>query len=400
MKPTLAIVPLALFVLVIPTSVSHVDVPLAAAVPPPLTMLRGVVERNATLARLLDGKLSAVQVQELVEAARPVHDLARLAIGRTFGLATTSAGAVATFTYCIDDLNTLRVFREGEALRAERWVRSYEQRLETATGTIQSSLFGAVMDSGEQDQLALDLAEIFAWDVDFNTEIQRGDTFRVAVEKRYLDGHFVKYGSIHAAEFLRGRRVLRAVQFDSATTSGYYAPDGQPLRKAFLRSPLKFSRITSGFTQKRFHPILGKFTSHLGIDFGAPIGTPVQASADGVVIRAGWSGGFGNTVELRHANGFQTLYGHLSRINVRAGERVSQGACVGLVGSTGLSTGPHLDYRMRRAGAFVNPLTVALPPAEPVPAAERAAFEAVAARALATLASTPTRTAAAAPAAR
>jgi murein DD-endopeptidase MepM/ murein hydrolase activator NlpD len=386
MKRIFAVAFLVLLMLVMPTSLFHVEVPPAnAAEPPALTLLRGAVQPGATLARLLDDTLTGVQIQELVEAARPAYDLERLAVGRPFVLATTPAGQLAAFSYAVDDLRTLRVARRAGTLRAELVARSYDVRVETAAGTIESSLFGAVVDSGEEDQLALDLAEIFAWDVDFNTEIQKGDGFRVAVEKLYLDGRFVRYGTIQAAEFTRGTRRLQAVRFEGAAGSGYWAPDGTPLRKAFLRSPLKFSRITSGFTRARFHPILGRYRPHLGIDFGAPTGTPVMAAADGVVSAAGWQGGYGKTVRLRHANGYETLYGHLSKINVRAGQRVSQGTCIGHVGSTGLSTGPHLDYRMVRGGTFVNPLKVELPRAEPIAAEERAAFEAVQQRALALL---------------
>jgi murein DD-endopeptidase MepM/ murein hydrolase activator NlpD len=386
MKRALAVAVLVLVLLVLPTSLLHVELsPAGAAVPALLTILRGSVTPNASLAGLLQGSLSGVQIQELVETGRPVHDLARLAVGRPYALATTSAGELAAFTYRIDELRTLRVFRRGAALTAELSQREYETRVETTAGLIESSLFGAVLDSGEQEQLALELAEIFAWDVDFNTEIQKGDGFRVAVEKLYLDGRFARYGRIVAAEFTRGTRRLEAVRFDRAPGGGFYAPDGTPLRKAFLRSPLKFSRITSGFTQARFHPILGRRTPHLGIDFGAPTGTPVQAAADGVVSSAGWMGGYGNMIKLRHANGFETLYGHLSKLDVRAGQRVSQGDDIGRVGSTGLSTGPHLDYRMLRNGTFVNPLRVQLPPAEPIADSQRAEFEAARQRALALL---------------
>jgi murein DD-endopeptidase MepM/ murein hydrolase activator NlpD len=243
-----------------------------------------------------------------------------------------------------------------------------------ASGTITSSLFLAVTESGEGDQLALDLADIFAWDIDFHTEIQRGDSFRVAVEKLYLDGGFSRYGRILSAEFTRGDRVFQAIHFEAQRGPGYYAPDGTPIRKAFLRSPLRFSRISSRFSYRRFHPILKKVRPHLGIDYAAPRGTPVSAAADGVVILAGWSGGYGKTVRIRHANGFQTLYGHLSKIFVRRGQRVSQGTRIGAVGSTGLSTGPHLDYRMTRNGVFVNPLRVQSPPAEPLSPEELEVF--------------------------
>ena len=357
----------------LPRVMEHPWAPLAAP-RPALTVLRGTIGRNTTLAVLLGRSLTPGGVQRLVDAARPAYDLARLSVGQPFGLALGPDGLVNAFTYGIDELRTLRVVRRGRDLAAEVMTRSYQTHTARVEGVITSSLFGAVTAAGEDDQLALDLADIFAWDVDFNTEIQKGDSFRVAVEKQYLDGRLNRYGRILSAEFVRGPRVLRAVRFEGRHGPGYYAPDGTPLRKAFLRSPLKFSRITSGFTLKRFHPILGHYTTHLGIDYAAPAGTPVTASADAVVALVGWSDGFGNTIRLRHANGFETLYGHLSRIQVRPGQRVSQGDTIGNVGSTGLSTGPHLDYRMARNGAWVNPLTVQLPPAEPIPDDERTAF--------------------------
>ncbi len=356
----------------------------------PLRLRRGTIGRNQTLASLLQGTVSARAVHELVQSARPAYDLARLSVGHPFGLAVTPDGLLRAFTYGIDELRTLRVRRRADALEAEVLTRSYESRVEGASGTISSSLFEAIEDSGEQDQLALDLADIFAWDVDFNTEIQGGDAFRVAVEKQYLDGRFVRYGRVLAAEFVRGERVLRALRFEAERGPGYYAPDGTPLRKAFLRSPLRFTRISSGFSRARLHPILNVVRPHFGVDFAAPSGTPVGASADGVVREAGWSGGYGKLVRLRHANGFQTLYGHLSRIDVRVGQRVVQGQRVGSVGATGLATAPHLDYRMLRDGSFVNPLRIQTPPAEPLSAEEAPAFAETRARALALLAAVPT----------
>ena len=241
-------------------------------------------------------------------------------------------------------------------------------------GRIDSSLFATIAELGEHPQLAFDLSEIFAWDVDFNTEIQTGDAFRVAVEKLSLDGRFVRYGRILAAQFERGERTLHAVRYEGSRSAGYYDLDGTPLRKAFLRSPLRFTRISSRFTHSRLHPVLKTRRPHLGIDYAAPRGTPVSASADGVVVFAGRQGGFGRLVRLRHANGYETLYGHLSRIDVRRGQRVAQGDRIGAVGSTGLATGPHLDYRMTLNGRYVDPLRIQVPPAEPIPADETAAF--------------------------
>jgi murein DD-endopeptidase MepM/ murein hydrolase activator NlpD len=341
-----------------------------------LTVVHGVVDRDDTLASALSGLLSPARLQQLVEAARPIHDLARISVGRPFGASLEPDGLLHAFTYGIDDLRTLRVVRRGEELEAEILTRDYETRTVVVAGVIEQSLFRAVEERGEDDQLALDLADIFAWDVDFNTEIRAGDSFCVAVEKRYLDGGFVRYGRILAAEFVRGDRALRALRHEGVSGPGYYDPAGRPLRKAFLRSPLRFTRISSRFSRARLHPILQVRRAHPGIDYAAPVGTPVGAAADGVVAFAGWLGAYGRSVRLRHANGYETLYGHLSRVHVRRGQRVSQGQRIGAVGRTGLATGPHLDYRMRRDGRFVDPLRVQSPKAEPLPLHERASFAA------------------------
>lgn len=359
------------------------------APPAPKRHVLGEVSRNATLAAILDDVISPRRIHDLVESARPVYDLKRLDTGHPYGVAVRPDGQLEGFSYGIDDLKTLRVRRVGGQLQAEIVERQYDLHVETAQGVVRSSLFGAIEDAGEQDQLALDLAEIFAWDVDFNTEVQKGDSFRVSVEKLSLDGRFVRYGRILAAELKNGSRRLQAVRFEASRGPGYYAPDGAPLRKAFLRSPLKFTRISSGYTTARFHPILQKTTPHLGIDYAAPLGTPVSASADGVVTLAGFSPGMGNTVRLRHANGFETQYGHLAKILARPGQRVTQGAAVGTVGSTGLSTGPHLHYAMFRNGGYANPLRVQLPPAKPIPDEDREAFETTRTAALRLLAQAP-----------
>lgn len=383
-------VPAALLLLLLPAQPpGWLDVarPTGAEVlrPESTRVVRGTIGRNDTLASALRRLVPPAVVAELVAAARPVHDLARLSIGRPFGLVLGADGLVRAFSYGIDELRTLHVVRRRDAFEARVVERAYETRTAVVAGVIEHTLFGAVEESGESDQLALDLAEIFAWDVDFNTEIQKGDSFRVVVEKRVLDRRASAGGRVLAAEFVRGGRVLRALRYDTEAASGFFDPDGRPLRKAFLRSPLRFTRISSRFTRSRLHPILRERRAHLGVDYAAAVGTPVHAAADGVVAEAGWLGGFGKTVRLRHANGYETLYGHLSRIAVRRGQRVPQGAPLGAVGATGLATGPHLDYRMRHDGRFVDPLRVALPPAEPIGPSERAAFQAQATRRLALL---------------
>jgi murein DD-endopeptidase MepM/ murein hydrolase activator NlpD len=357
----------------------------AAAAVPELRVLKGQVGRNTTLGNLLRDALSPSGVHTLVEAARPVYDLARISVGHPFGVTFGPDGLVAVFTYGIDELRTLHVTRRDGTYQAEVLTREYEVRPTVVQGVITSSLYGAVSDAGEDDQLAVDLAEIFAWDVDFNTELRTGDSFRVAVDKLYLDGRFARYGRVSSAELVRGPRLIRALWFDSQNGPGYYTPDGNPMRKAFLRSPLKFSRVSSGFTHARFHPILKTVRPHLGVDYAAPIGTPVRASGDGVVTRAGRDGGYGKVVRIRHPNGYETLYGHLSRIDVKAGQRVAQADVIGAVGTTGLSTGPHLDYRMIKAGTYIDPRALKSPPAEPITRAERGAFEAARDRQLAVL---------------
>ena len=359
--------------------------PSAASAEPAFRVFRGTIARRETLATALSGTLSPAGVHALVEAARPVYNLARLSVGQPFGLVLDSEGLLRAFTYGIDELRTLRVTRKGEDYQAEVLTREYEVKVASVRGEITSSLFGAVSAAGEEDQLALDLADIFMWDVDFNTELQKGDSFRVAVEKMSLDGKLSRYGRILSAELVRGERVIQAVRFEGKNGPGYYMPDGRPMRKAFLRSPLRFTRISSGFTHARLHPILNVMRPHLGVDFAAPIGTPVRASADGVVIQAGVDGGYGKVVRMRHPNGYTTLYGHLSRINVKVGQHLAQSTVLGLVGMTGLATGPHLDYRMTRDGIFVNPLKIQSPPAEPIAADEEDAFQAARDRQLALL---------------
>jgi murein DD-endopeptidase MepM/ murein hydrolase activator NlpD len=378
------LLPQQLVVIDAPGPVSLQPTTVLASAPVSLTVLRGEVSRNGTLEKAIGHVLTPGGVYELVRVARPIYDLARLSVGNAFDVTVGAEGLLA-FSYVIDELRTLQVHRNGDGLEAQLHTKSYETRTESAAGVISSSLFGAVDEAGEQPQLALDLAQIFEWDVDFNTELQKGDSFRVVVEKMYLDGAFAKYGQILSAELVRGDRAIRAVRFEGSGRPEYYTPEGVPLRKTFLRSPLKFSRISSRFSRARFHPILKRFRPHLGVDYAAPAGTPVRAAADGVVIQAGWHGGYGKVVKVRHARGLQTLYGHLSRIRVARGQRVEQGEVIGNVGTTGLSTAPHLDYRTLRDGVFVNPLTIQPPPPEPLSAALRPAFEEVRTRSLALL---------------
>jgi len=236
--------------------------------------------------------------------------------------------------------------------------------------------------TGETPELSIDLAGIFAGEIDFNSDLQPGDSFSLMVEKIYREGRFAGYGPILAATFVNHGKHHQAVRFTPpGGQTGYYDEEGRSLKRFFLKSPLKFEpRVTSGFSYNRMHPILQQQMAHLGVDYAAPIGAPVIAVSNGVVVSAGEAGGAGRMVHLRHASGYETMYLHLSAFarGVRAGAHVEQGQVVGYVGASGLATGPHLDYRIRRNGVFVNPLREhqRMPPGDPIPASLLAQFRA------------------------
>ncbi len=258
-------------------------------------------------------------------------------------------------------------------IRAEMKHVPVEFRPALVAGTIEDSLIGALNRAGEMDSLAIDIVErCFGWDIDFNTDLRKGDSFRVLVEKRYLDGRFAGYRDILAAEFVNEGRVYRAFRYVYADTKAadYFDESGGSRRKDFLRSPIKFMtpRITSRFSASRLHPIYRIYRPHYGVDYAAPVGTPVQATADGEVTFAGRDGGAGNLVRMRHKNAYETAYLHLSGFGrgVRRGAQLKGGDIVGYVGSSGDSTGPHLDYRIYHHGSPVNPLGHKFKPAAPL----------------------------------
>lgn len=251
-----------------------------------------------------------------------------------------------------------------------------EVRLEMREGAIENSLWDAVRSGAVTPQLLLDLVQVFESELDFSADVRPGDRFRMLVETRYVDGTFVDHGRILAAQFFNDGQTFTGVGFGAGGRFAYYDSEGRSLKKLFLRSPLEFTRISSGFTHRRPHPVLGGVRPHLAIDYAAPTGTPVWAVADGVVRFAGRKGGNGIQVLLRHRAGYETYYNHLSRVakGVRPGVRVAQKQVIGYVGSTGLSTGPHLDYRVSRNSAFVNPLSEKFLPGAPIPEPQRTAF--------------------------
>ena len=269
---------------------------------------------------------------------------------------------------------------QAQGFSAEVQVIPMHTTVDVIIGRLDDSLFNAVEDAGESPEIAMRLAQIFGYDLDFYTDPRRGDTFRIVLEKKkYGNGETAAYGRILAAEYLNGSKKYDALLFhDPEGHPAYYTADGKSLQKAFLRSPLKFAApVTSHFSKARFHPILKMYRPHLGTDYGAPTGTPVQSIGSGRVIFAGRKGGDGNMVHIVHSNGYETYYLHLSRIFVHAGEHVDIGKTIGLVGMTGLATGPHLDFRIAQKGQFRNFETLGLPPSEPVSKKNWAEFAAV-----------------------
>ena len=348
---------------------------------------KNVVPSRRPFAVFLNGLgIDSPTTARLVASAQPVFDLRHLRAGNELDIGRSVLGELREVRYNIDTGRVLSIAPSGDAFHSE--IETIPSHTDEAgvSGRVEGSLFQAVTDAGERPELAMRLAEIFGWDLDFYTDPRPGDTFRVVVEKKiFANGEPAAYGRILAAEYNNAGHAYRAVLFRGPTgAAAYYTPDGKSMKKAFLHSPLKFAApITSHFSLSRYHPILKEYRPHLGIDYGAPSGTPVQTIGDGRVIFAGMKGGDGNLVKVQHSNGYTTYYMHLSRILVRNGERVEQGQRIGLVGMTGLATGPHLDFRIELRGQFLNFERLPLPPSDPVARSEWNEFAAARDHALA-----------------
>jgi murein DD-endopeptidase MepM/ murein hydrolase activator NlpD len=363
------------------------DVRLAAEI----ETIESRVPPHATLDTLLRGShLQEPLVNAAVDAARAVFNPRSLRADRPYRLVRSLDGLLREFTYQIDADRFLRIVSSDrehpEALSAS--VLPYEKEIDV-TGidaridADHSSLIAAIDENGEQVQLAMELADIFSGQVDFQTELQAGDSFKVLFEKTSHDGEFSGYGAILGASISVDGRAMQAFRWEDPATgkAGYYDEQGRSLKRFLLKSPLKFEpRITSGFTTRRFHPIDHRYKPHLGVDYGAPTGAPVVAVASGVVLSASYSGANGNMVHLKHSGGFETYYLHLSKFGpgIHKGVHVDQGQLIGRVGATGAATGPHLDYRLKRNGQFVNPVTehARQAPGEPISRAHLDAFKA------------------------
>lgn len=337
------------------------------------------VRKGDTLSSLLQKSgLDLNEIHEIANSSKDAHKLASLNLGDELDVLMKD-GAVQELRLHRSKLESISVTRAGDKYESKQVTLIPEVRYSYATGIIDSSLFLAGQKAGLNDRMTLKLADIFAYDIDFLQDIQEGDSFALLYEELYLDGQSIGQGNIVSAEFTNQGKTYRAVQYTNKNGStSYYTPDGNIMRKQFLRTPVDFAQVTSYFNLSRKHPILHKIRAHKGIDYGAPTGTPIRAAGDGTVVFAGVRNGFGNVVMIQHGGVYTTLYGHMSKIGVRKGARVSQGQVIGAVGMTGLASGPHLHYEFHVNGTAVNPLAnmnVAM--TEPLSKAEKANFDKV-----------------------
>ena len=318
---------------------------------------------------LLAQKIPGSIVPALISNDPHGKRLKRIHPGQSLDLHLTAAGTLQRLDFMVDETTTLSYVREGDAFGTELRVSPFERRKAQVTGTIQSSLFLDGQRAGLSNRVVMQMSHVFGWDVDFALDLRRGDQFTVVYEELYLNGRKIRDGDILAAEFVNQNNVYRAVRFVGPDGVGqFYTPEGLSMRKAFLRTPVKFARISSRFNLRRKHPILHKFRAHRGVDYAASTGTPIKATGYGKIEFLGRKGGYGNTVVVRHGSGYTTLYAHMHKFRrgLKQGSTIKQGQVIGYVGKTGLATGPHLHYEFRVNGHHKDPLRVKLPKSLPI----------------------------------
>jgi murein DD-endopeptidase MepM/ murein hydrolase activator NlpD len=342
---------------------------------PDVRVVEGRVEEKGTLFKSLAEKKIPLRWIDLIVSKLSPHVNFKKLRGGAYRFVADVKGDLITFIYEAEPTRVYEVRKESDGYMAQRVEVPVETHLVKVVGEIRSSLFEAMNAAGEEDSLTLSFAEILAWEVDFYKDVKEGDRFKILVEKVFKGHEFIRYGSIQAVEYDGAEKKVKGILYQGE----YYNEMETSLRKALLKAPLRFNRISSQFSGARRHPILGGVRPHLGTDYAAPPGTPVWAVGDGTVVSCGYNEGYGNQVVVRHNNGYQTYYSHLSRYGkgMRSGCRVKQKQVIGYVGSTGLSTGPHLDYRLAKNGQFKNPLRERFPAGIPIGKAEREQFQKV-----------------------
>lgn len=328
-------------------------------------LIEGEVARNQSLSNLMRREGVALKtVLKLVEQSKPTYNLSRLHAGQPYALKLTSDTQLVSFTYQTNDNRKLLIERDGDEFTSRLTEPEYEVQMATLEGVVQDNLISTILKAGGGYQVAMDLEEIFGWQINFFKDLRKGDTFKILVEKIYSEKEFYGFGKIKAATFKNRGEKLAAVFFKpEGGRGGYYTPDGRSLKKQFLKSPLKYTRISSGYTQKRFHPIYKRNLPHQAVDYAAPRGTPIYAISDGKVLSLSVNSRSGKHIKLRHRNGYESSYSHLSgyATNISRGKKIEQGQVIGYVGSTGAATGPHLCFHLRKNGRSINPLTFQSP---------------------------------------
>ena len=336
------------------------------------------IERGDIIASILQRlQINEDSVALVLQNTRDTRALYRLIPGRTIRAHTTVSGQLLALRY-LNGTQLLKIDSDGNALRVSKGDAEVETRVLMHSGEIKSSLFAATDAAGMSDTVAIQIAEVFSTDIDFHRDLRRGDRFSAIYEMQYHLGEPVKTGRLLSAEFVNQGKTFQAIWFENPEgQGGYYTMDGKNIRKAFLRSPLEFSRISSGYTNSRYHPVLKTWRAHKGVDYAAPTGTRIRTTANGIVDFVGRQGGYGNLVVIRHQSKYTTWYGHMSRFapGMHKGKRVSQGDVIGYVGSTGVATGPHVHYEFRTNNVHQNPLRVVMPPAPPLAPKYRTVFD-------------------------
>lgn len=339
-----------------------------------------IVRRGDTFTGLLTrAGLESGELISVILGRGEAKPLYHLRPGQKLRVRADTDNRILELTYAIDHADILRLQRDGDGFTITRENRNFETRLAYVAGAIESSLFEDGQGAGLSDPLIMKLVEIFGWDIDFARDLRAGDRFSVIHEEKYWLGQKIADGPILAAEFVNQDRRFRVLAHrDASGTNAYYTPEGLSVRRPFLRTPIEFSRVSSGYTLKRFHPILKTWTAHRGVDYAAPTGTPVRATATGRVLALGTDGGYGKRIIIRHGGAYSTVYGHLNGYarGLRAGSHVEQGQIIGYVGSTGLSTGPHLHYELQVDGVHRDPLRFKFPSGQPIAADQREKFRA------------------------
>lgn len=365
----------------LPLALPNVATTISSAVAPPIdNWLVTRVEPGQTLSNIFDNHgLGMTDLQKVLDAAGSAKSaLQSIHPGDEFDFLIDRNGNLEAFRFDKDNATRATVrFNTGKPELTQQ-ARAIATRVHIAHAVIESSLFGAGAKAGLDEGMIVKLADVFKYDIDFIKDIRRGDSFTVIYEDVYRDGAFDHSGDIIAAEFLNHGQRYTAYRFKQPDGSdNYYSEDGRPLRKSLLRTPVAFSRISSRFSVARKHPILGYTRAHKGVDYAAPMGTPIHAAGDGVIAYRGWERGFGNFVLIKHNAEYSTAYGHMSRFErgERVGTHVRQGEVIGFVGMTGLATGPHLHYEVRVYGKQENPLTITMPKPKPLPSKLLAQFK-------------------------